>query len=206
MQCGQIVRTSRCARNACTVLGEQERLDVHVEQARDAAHGVVRVQRGEHEMARHRRADGDIRRLVIADLADHDDVRILPQDVPQAAGKRQADLRLSRRSGLTPASRYSTGSSMVMMRRWTALMLLKKTIKRSDFPGAGRAGHEDDAVRLRSSVLTSAVCSGVMSSRSKPKVLQARRAAQQPQRNALAVDRRDRGDAHVDLAVPGRRD
>ena len=30
----------------------------------------------------------------VADLADHDDVRILPQDRAQHAGERQADLRL----------------------------------------------------------------------------------------------------------------
>ena len=30
--------------------GEQEGLDAHVEQARDAADGVIRVQRGQHQM------------------------------------------------------------------------------------------------------------------------------------------------------------
>ena len=53
----------------------EERLDVHLDQARDGAGGVVRVDRREHEVARHRGVDGDLRRLLVADLADHDHVR-----------------------------------------------------------------------------------------------------------------------------------
>ena len=34
----------------------------------------------------------------------------------------------------TPGIRYSTGSSIVMMRRWTELMLLKKQYNDVDFP------------------------------------------------------------------------
>ena len=73
--------------------GEQERLDAHVEQTRDAADGVVRVQRGEDQVTRHRRANGDFRRLEVANFTDHDDVRVLPQNVPQAVGEGEVDLR-----------------------------------------------------------------------------------------------------------------
>jgi hypothetical protein len=46
---------------------------------------VVRVQRREHEVAGQRRLHGDLRRLEIAYLADHDDVGILAQDRAQRA-------------------------------------------------------------------------------------------------------------------------
>ena len=41
---------------------------------------VVRMQRGEHEVARHRGVDGDFRGLPVADFADQDHVRILTQE------------------------------------------------------------------------------------------------------------------------------
>ena len=56
--------------------------------------GVVGVQRREHEVAGQRRLDGDLRGLEVADLADHDDVGVLPQDRAQRVGEGEADLRL----------------------------------------------------------------------------------------------------------------
>ena len=45
-------------------------------------------------MACERRLDGDLRRLQIPDLADHDDVRVLAQDRAQRVGKIEPDRRL----------------------------------------------------------------------------------------------------------------
>src|SRR2546422_6787609 len=74
--------------------GDQVRLHPHILQARDRTGRVVRVDRGEHQVARERRLDGDLRRLEVADLADEDHVRVLPNDVPEPRGEREADLRL----------------------------------------------------------------------------------------------------------------
>ena len=46
---------------------------------------VVGVQRRKNKVSGERRANRDIRRLAIADFADHDHVRILPHDVPNPA-------------------------------------------------------------------------------------------------------------------------
>ena len=73
---------------------EQERLGAHVDGARDGARGVVRVDRREHEVTRERRVDRDLERLRVADLADHDDVGVLPEERAQRAREREADLRL----------------------------------------------------------------------------------------------------------------
>ena len=66
------------------------RADVH--QSRDHRRRVIGVKRREHEMARLGGLHRDLGRLRIADLADENDVGILPQDRPQRAGKRQLDL------------------------------------------------------------------------------------------------------------------
>ena len=53
---------------------------------------VVGVQGREHEVTGERRLDRDLRRLVVADLTDEDDVGVRPQDRPQRGGEVQARL------------------------------------------------------------------------------------------------------------------
>ena len=71
--------------------GNHERLHAHVDQARDSAGRVVRVQRGKNQVARERCLDRDLRRLQIARFTHHDAVRILPQKRAQHAREIQAD-------------------------------------------------------------------------------------------------------------------
>ena len=49
------------------------------EHAVHRAHGVARVQRRQHEVPRLGRLERDLHRLLVADLADEDDVGILPE-------------------------------------------------------------------------------------------------------------------------------
>ena len=69
-------------------------LHAHVHQARQGLRRVVGVQRREHQVAGLRGLDGDLRRLEVADFADHDDVRVLAQEGAQRAGEGQAHLRV----------------------------------------------------------------------------------------------------------------
>jgi hypothetical protein len=59
---------------------EEERLDAHVDHSGEGTRRVVRVDRGEHEVARKRRVDRDLDRLLVADLTDHDDVGVLAEE------------------------------------------------------------------------------------------------------------------------------
>jgi len=72
---------------------DDKRLDAHVNQPRERAGRVVRVERAENQVPGERGADGDFRRLGIADFPDHHDVRVLAQNVAQAHRKRQPDVR-----------------------------------------------------------------------------------------------------------------
>ena len=74
----------------------QERLDAHVDQTRDRARRVVRMQRGEHEMPGERRLDRDLRRLQVAGLSNHDAVRVLSQKRAQNPRERQTDCFIHR--------------------------------------------------------------------------------------------------------------
>src|SRR4029450_5892042 len=69
-----------------------ERRDTHVEHPRKRGGGVVRVQRGQDEVARLRRLDRDVGGLEVADLADHDDVGILAQERLERHGEGEARL------------------------------------------------------------------------------------------------------------------
>ena len=72
---------------------KQVGLDAHVEQARDGADAVVGVQGRQHQVPGQRRLHRDLGGLLLADLADHDDVRVLSQDVLQDLREGEADAR-----------------------------------------------------------------------------------------------------------------
>ena len=66
----------------------------HVHQPRQGLRSVVGVQRGQHQVAGLRGFDGDLRGFQVADLAHHDDVRVLAQKRAHRLGEGQPDLRV----------------------------------------------------------------------------------------------------------------
>src|SRR2546427_7133196 len=126
--------------------GDQVRLHPHILQSRDRTGRVVRVERGEHQVAREPRLDGDLRRLEVADLADEDHVRVLPNDVPEPRGEREADLRLH--VDLVDAlelvlDRVLDGDDLPVGR----VDLVERAVERRRLAGARRPGDEQDPVR-----------------------------------------------------------
>src|SRR3989338_9567345 len=69
--------------------GRTEGLRVRVEvcKPREGARRIVGVQGREDEMAGERGLDGDVGRLAVADLADHDDVRVLAHNRAEPLGE-----------------------------------------------------------------------------------------------------------------------
>src|SRR5688572_26646 len=71
---------------------QQQRIDRHVEESWYRAWRVVAVQCAEYEVSRQRGAYCSIRRFFIADFADENDVRVLPQERAELSREREADL------------------------------------------------------------------------------------------------------------------
>jgi hypothetical protein len=71
--------------------GDEVRRHAEVAQPDDGARGVVGVQGGQHHVAGHGGLQGQLRRLPVTDLTDHDDVGVLTEDRAQAARERAAD-------------------------------------------------------------------------------------------------------------------
>src|SRR5580700_3120629 len=66
----------------------------HVAQPRHCRRCGIRMDGRQHEMTGQRRLHGNLHGFEIADLADHYDVGVLPQDRAQQAGEIEPDLRL----------------------------------------------------------------------------------------------------------------
>src|SRR5947207_2592597 len=63
------------------------RFDAHIEQSCNRAGGIVGMQRAEDKVAGKRSVNCDFGGFMIADFADHDDVRVLTDDVSQSIRK-----------------------------------------------------------------------------------------------------------------------
>ena len=126
--------------------GDHERLQAEVAQAGDGGDRVVGMQGGKDEMPGHRRLHGMGGGFVVADLADHDDVRVLAQDVAQNGGEGDVDERLDGdlvELLVDHLHRVLDGDD-VLLRGGD---LLQGRIEGGRLAAAGRAGHQDDAVR-----------------------------------------------------------
>ena len=122
-------------------------LHAHVDQARQGLRRIVGMQRGEHQVAGLRRLDGDLRGLEVADLADHDDVRVLAQEGAQRRGEGQADLGVD--VDLVDARqldfrRVLGGRDVGVF----AVEDIEAGVQRHGLAAAGGAGHQDHALRL----------------------------------------------------------
>jgi hypothetical protein len=92
LQSTHTLRARRWARTRFTLAVMRNGSTPMLSRREMVARRVVRVQRREHEVARERGLDRDLGGLEVADLADHDDVRVLPQERAQRGGEVEADL------------------------------------------------------------------------------------------------------------------
>src|SRR5262249_49276468 len=107
----------------------------------------VRVQSREHHVPGERRLNGNLCRFQVADLADEDLVRVLPQDGPQGAGEGQIDLVVD--LALDQAvnfvlDRVLGGDDLVC----NDVQLAERRIQSRRLAGPGRSGDEGNAVGL----------------------------------------------------------
>ncbi len=175
--------------------GHVEGLDPHVDHAGDGRWRVVGVQGGEHQVAGERRLDGDAAGLQIPDLADHDDVRVLPQERPQRRGERQADL---------VAHQHLVDPHQVVLDRvfgghdvgFDRVDPLQRRVERGGLARAGRSGHQHHPVRVEDGLHQ--VRLGL---RLEAELLQVQRQValvEDPEHDLLAVDAGQRRDPEID--------
>ena len=98
-------------------------------------------------MARQGSPDGDFRRFPVADFADHDDIRVVPEDVPKARGERQTPLGVHRH--LVDALKlilHRVLDRNHLDRR--GVDLIESGVERCGLARARRPGDQDDAMGL----------------------------------------------------------
>ena len=78
---------------------DEERFDSHVDETHHGGGRVVCMQRAEYEMPGEGCADGEFRRLAVADFAHHDDVWVLTQQCAQGGCEREVNLGVYRSLG-----------------------------------------------------------------------------------------------------------
>ena len=128
-------------------VGEVERVHAHVEQPDDRFGRRIRVQRGEHQVAGERGLDAGRRGLLVAHLADHDDVRVGAQECLHHRGEVEprlaVDLHLAQ-ALLRDLDRILGGPDLGVGR----VQELEHRVQRGRLARAGRAADEEQAVGL----------------------------------------------------------
>ena len=154
------------------------------------------MQRAKNEVPGHGRANGNVRRLHVANFSHHDDIGILPQDMAQPLGEGEVDLRFYidlGNAGQAIFHRLLDGDDAALHR----IDARKKTIERRRLSAAGRPGQQDDAVRLIEQMPDDFFLAFAEIEPVKTELLFA--AAEQTQTDRFPVHRGDGGDTHVDV-------
>src|SRR6266511_74329 len=105
------------------------------------------MQGREDKVTGHRSADGDFGGLKVTNFTDHHDVRVLAENRAEAIREREADFRLN----VDLAHPGKAILDRLFDRDDAARRLVdrrQKAVERRALAGTGRAGDEDDSVRL----------------------------------------------------------
>ena len=178
--------------------GNQEGRDAHVVEARDGPGSVIAVHGAQHLVAGERGFDGDLSSLLVADFADHDDVRVLSQNGTQRVGERQTDFLFGRHL-IDPWNLEFYGVFHRNDVVFGIIEFVERRIKRSGLPGAGRASDQNQTVRGVHGGLEPAERVLIQA-----EFVQTRRKiglVQNTQHALLAVDRRHKRDPQINVAA-----
>jgi len=134
--------------HADDVAGHEVGKHAQIHEARNGADGGVGVQRRVDLVSGHRRAEGHLGRLLVANLAHQDDVRVLPHHRADAGG--EVELHHFVHRGL-PDHRHRVFDRILEGHDVDALGVheVEHRIEGGRLAAARRAGDEDDALRAR---------------------------------------------------------
>ena len=177
---------------------KQERLHVHIKQAGYAADGVIRVERAENKVTGHRCADRNVGGFNVANLAHHDYVGVLSQNVAETFRKSQVDFRFHvdlRNARQSIFHRLFDRNDATLH----GIDAAEKAIKRGRFSAASWAGKKNDPVRLREQISNNGLLFLAQIQTVESKLLLA--AAEQSQADRFSVDGGNGRHAHVNILI-----
>ena len=173
---------------------QQEGLHAHIGEAGDGTGGVIGMQRGKYQVAGQAGLYRDLCSFQIAYLADHDHVRVLPQNGAQRAGKGHVDTRVD----LSLADTIKIVFNRVFHRHHighAGVDTREGGVERGGFTRAGRAGDQHNAVRLVHQLVY--LVKGNALHAELFKIETARILIQQTQHHAFAMAGRQGRDTHI---------
>ena len=178
-------------------------LDAHVQQPAQGLDGAAGMERAQQQVAGQRGLQGGLGRGAIADLADHDDLGVLPHEEPQAGGQVQAgrriDLRLGH-AGHGHLDRVFQRDEAAAAAATCADQFAQAGVDGGRLAAAGRPGNEDRAGGLAQQLpQRGAGTSARQAQVVEPLVLA--RAAEEPHHGPLAVERGKRAQPHFHVAA-----
>ncbi len=176
-------------------------LDAHVDHAGQGRRRIVRVQGRQHEVSRLRGLDGDLGGLQVADLTDHDDVRVLAQERAHRRGERQPHLAVDVHlvdAGEIDFRRILGGGDVGVL----AVEEVETGVERHGLAAAGGTGDQDHALRLRQVLGVQVLLERLVAERVDAQL--GLRGIENTQHDLLAEERRAGADAEVDGAVLGQ--
>lgn len=71
---------------------DEEWIDTKIDETLDGIDRGIGMDGGEYEMSRNRRLNGEVSRIGVTNLSDHDDIRILTQETPESVREIESDL------------------------------------------------------------------------------------------------------------------
>src|ERR1700677_2780006 len=184
--------------HALEARGDQERLDAHIDETGNGAGCVIGVQRGEDKVTGERGLNGDLGGFQIARFTDHDAVRVLAQKGAQGAGESKANGLVDRHllDALDLILNRLLGREQF---RVGGIDAVEAGVKRGRLARAGRAGDDEDAVRLLDDLAD--VFVNPLRQPDGSEVELDRAAVENAEHDAFAELRGQRGDAQIDLAT-----
>jgi hypothetical protein len=184
--------------DAVEAVGDEHRREFELAKQVDGGGGVAGVQRAQHLRAGQRRAGCDVRRFRVANLADHDDVRILAEHAAQRFDKTEADLGV----GLNLVDVLDPPLDRVFDRDHAAAGIAQEHqagVGGGAFATADRSDAEQHAARRLDGLLQNLELCRLESQLAEFRKLGVVR--HEPEDQPLAVDRRPAADADVPLVL-----
>jgi len=123
---------------------DEERIDAEVDETLERIDRGVGMNSGEYKVSRDRCLNGEMCRIGVTNLSDHDDIGILTQETPESVREIESDLRID----LTVIGSFDTVLDRILERGdifFFGIEIGKHRIQSRGLTGTGRSNDEDES-------------------------------------------------------------